>query len=355
MSRFLISADSHVFEPVDLWQDQLPDHLRERAPRREVKGEKYVIVCEGMPPRYYGQVGQETGGVGGFDLDARLRDLEVDGVSGEVIYPTIGLFLFLIPDPELAIACARVYNDWCAEVFLSRPDVFAPAAIIPIRDVQAAAAELERVAELGYRTALLPTSAPDDARYNDEVYEPVWKTAESASMPLSFHVGTGALPVTERGPGGAVINYVKVGLLAAEALCYFAASGVLERHPDLHVAMVESGAGWLGYACERMDEAFEEHEAWVDPKLAEPPSHYVRRQARVTLGADRAPILCREVTGVEVLMWASDYPHPEGTWPESQAIVERIFAGLSDDEVDAIAGGNAAALYGLGPAEAASE
>jgi len=108
---------------------------------------------------------------------------------------------------------------------------------------------------------------------------------------------------------------------------------------------VETGAGWLAYCCERMDEAFEEHANWVNPKLEQPPSAYVKRQCHVTLGADRAPILTREITGIEPLLWASDYPHPEGTFPESQAIVERIFQGVPEDEVLAIVGGNAARLY----------
>ena len=96
-----------------------------------------------------------------------------------------------------------------------------------------------------------------------------------------------------------------------------------------------------------MDEAFEEHEAWVKPKLAERPSAYATRQCSVTLGADRAPLLTREITGVEPLLWASDYPHPEGTFPESQAVVARIFDGLPEHEISAIVSGNAARLYGI--------
>jgi predicted TIM-barrel fold metal-dependent hydrolase len=130
-------------------------------------------------------------------------------------------------------------------------------------------------------------------------------------------------------------------------LCYFAASGVLERFPNLKMVFVETGAGWFAYCCERMDEAFEEHEQWVKPKLKEPPSHYAKTQCHVTLGADRAPLLTREITGIEPLLWASDYPHPEGTFPESQAVVERIFQGIPEDEMRAIVGGNAARLYGV--------
>jgi predicted TIM-barrel fold metal-dependent hydrolase len=282
---------------------------------------------------------------GGADPDARLADMALDGVVAEVIYPTFGLFIDMIPDADLQMACAQVYNDWLAETFLHRPDVFIPSAVVPVRDVASAAAELERVVKLGFKAATIPTTPPQGSPYNQPVFDPLWKIASGAGLPLSLHTGTGALPQFERGPGGAVINYAKVGLLSAETLCYFAASGALERFPDLHLVFVETGAGWLAYCCERMDEAFEEHEQWVNPKLAAPPSTYVKRQCHVTLGADRAPLLTREITGIAPLLWASDYPHPEGTFPESQQVVERIFAGVPDDEMQAIVGGNAARLY----------
>jgi predicted TIM-barrel fold metal-dependent hydrolase len=245
------------------------------------------------------------------------------------------------------MACARVYNDWLAESFLHRPDVFIPAAVVPVRDVASATAEMERVANLGFKAAMIPTSPPEGLPYNRPEYDPLWSVAAQARMPLSLHTGTGALPQQERGPGGAVINYAKVGLLSAETLCYFAASGALEKHPDLRLVFVETGAGWYAYCCERMDEAFEEHAQWVKPKLANKPSHYATTQCSVTLGADRAPLLAREITGVTPLLWASDYPHPEGTFPHSQEVVSRIFSGMPEADVLAIVGGNAARLYNV--------
>jgi predicted TIM-barrel fold metal-dependent hydrolase len=357
MTRALISADNHVFEPVALWEERLPTQFRARGPRLVQNGDWLVMAIEGMPDRKLSRVdGGASNGeakkshemgmrAGGADPDARLADMELDGVVAEVIYPTFGLFIDMIPAEDLQMACAQVYNDWLAETFLHRPDVFIPSAVVPVREVSAAVAELERVVELGFKAATIPTTPPEGTRYNQPAFDPLWRVASGACVPLSLHTGTGALPQQERGPGGAVINYAKVGLLSAETLCYFAASGVLERFPELHLVFVETGAGWLAYACERMDEAFEEHENWVKPKLAEPPSAYVKRQCHVTLGADRAPLLTREITGIEPLMWASDYPHPEGTFPESQAVVERIFTGVPDDEVRAIVGGNAARLY----------
>ena len=352
--RPLISADNHVFEPVTLWQERLPAELRDRGPRVAVEDDWYVMAMEGMPSRKLSRIDPSdtardpstfAARAGGADTHQRLADMASDGVIAEVIYPTFGLFIDLIPDAALQMACARVYNDWVAEVFLHRPDVFIPSAIVPIRDVPSARSELERVVALGYKSATIPTTPPTGVPYNSDDYDPLWQVAVDAGVPLSLHTGTGALPQFERGPGGAVINYAKVGLLSAETLCYFAASGVLERFPGLQLVFVESGAGWLAYCCERMDEAFEEHANFVKPKLAAPPSHYATTQCHVTLGADRAPLLAREVTGIEPLLWASDYPHPEGTFPESQAVVARIFADLSEAEREMVACTNAAKLY----------
>jgi predicted TIM-barrel fold metal-dependent hydrolase len=218
MTRPLISADNHVFEPVTLWQERLPEQLRDRGPRLETRGEWLVMVIEGMPDRKLTRVdgappegttrSHEMGvAAGGADPEARLRDMAADGVVAEVIYPTFGLFIDMMPAADLQMACAQVYNDWLAETFLHRPDVFIPSAVVPVRDVASAAAELERVAGLGFKAATIPTTPPEGTPYNRPVFDPLWKIAADARMPLSLHTGTGALPQQERGPGGAVINY----------------------------------------------------------------------------------------------------------------------------------------------------
>lgn len=352
MTRPLISADSHVFEPLDLWATRLPARFRGDAPRHQTANGRTVISMGG---KVVFSLRQEEGeppdpNRGGADLEVRAKDMEIDGVVGEVIYPTIGLFIYAITDRELAAACARVYNDWAAETFLARSDLFAPVALIPLVSLEDAVAEVERVAALGFRTASPPMHAPKDRPYSDPAYDPLWESAAASGMPLSLHVGTGGQPHSERGPGGAIINYLRVGLGAPDTIAYLAAGGVLARHPGLRVVVAEAGAGWLAYLCERMDEAFEEHQKWVSPKLEEPPSGYLRRQVRVTFGAERAPLLTREVTSAAPLMWASDYPHPEGTWPESQQRVEKACRGLPDDEVDAIVRGNAREVYRFGGA-----
>src|SRR6478609_2298073 len=229
MARPLISADNHVFEPVTLWQERLPDEFRPRGPRVEERDGWIVMAIEGMPDRKLTRAEgidvKDFGSqrmTGGADPEQRLKDMASDGVVAEVIYPTFGLFIDMIPAADLALACAQVYNDWLAESFLHRPDVFIPAAVVPVRDVSSAVAEMERVAQLGFKAAMIPTSAPEGLPYNRPDYDPLWKIASDADMPLSLHTGTGALPQQEKGPGGTIINYAKVGLLSADTLCYFA-------------------------------------------------------------------------------------------------------------------------------------
>jgi predicted TIM-barrel fold metal-dependent hydrolase len=346
------SADSHVVEPLELWQERLPTRLRERAPRREIEGDRIFFIVEGMPPKRMGYTTPRDGEeerfrAGGWDPGERIKDLDADGIWGEVLYPTIALFGFLIPDTELRWACASAYNDWLAETFAQESNRFAGAAMIPVQEPDLAVAEIERVAKLGLRSLMLPMHAPEDRPYNSPDYDPIWAVAQAHGFPCSFHVGTGGNPWLERGPGGAVINYVHVGVGAQITLTYLAASGVLERFPDLHVIMVECGAGWLAWVLERMDEAFEEHASWVNPKLAMKPSDYIRRQGHVTFGNDASGVVNRGFTGVEPLLWASDYPHPEGTWPHTRETLDRIFAGVPEDETELIIGGTAARLYGF--------
>src|SRR5438874_2615709 len=226
---FVNSADSHVVEPLDLWQERLPARLRDRAPRRIEQDGRWVFLVEGMAPKKMGSPSDDESG-------------DADGAG----HFRAGGF-----DPELRWACARAYNDWLAETFASASKRFAGAAMIPVHEVATAVDEIERVAGLGLRSVMLPMHPPPDRPYNLDVYDPIWAAAQDHGFPVSFHVGTGASPWTERGPGGAVINYVEVGLGAQRNLAYLAASGVLERFPELHVVMVECGAGWLAWVLER--------------------------------------------------------------------------------------------------------
>jgi predicted TIM-barrel fold metal-dependent hydrolase len=362
LPHLLISADSHVMEPVDLWTRHLPESMRPRGPRFENRDGSLYLMVEETPIRNFsrlsaspaptsavpGAVQQKTFTTGGSDPDARLRDLDTDGVWGEVIYPNLAFFCtFHIRDPELQVAAARVYNDWVADQFVGTSDRFAPVAVIPVMDLRAAVAELERVAARGFRSALLPDHV--DARpYNDPAYDLLWRAAMEIGLPLTFHAGTGRSQTPAHGLGGAVINYVVTVSSPMETVAYLCGSGILARHPRLRVVMVECGSGWLAWALHAMDDAYREHCRWVEPKLDLLPSEYFRRQGYVTFQHDPVGLHNATLTGDGCLMWGSDYPHPEGTWPNSREILERQLEGVARETVRKVVLENAARLYRFG-------
>lgn len=356
MQRVLISADSHVMEPIDLWTRHLPAHYQSLGPRFEVRGGQTYLMVEHTVIRNFSRLGQNDGGappaeqektfsMGGSDPATRLRDLDIDGMWGEVMYPNLAFFCcFHIHDADLQVAVARVYNDWVADQFIGASDRFAPAAVIPVRDVGAAVAELQRVAARGFRSALLPDHI-DTRPYNEPAYEPLWAAAEELQLPLTFHAGTGRSQTPAHGAGGAVINYVITISSPLETVAYLCGSGVLARHPRLRVVMVECGSGWLAWALHAMDDAYREHYRWVQPKLDMLPSEYFRRQGAVTFQHDPVGVANIPFTGDRCLMWGSDYPHPEGTWPKSREILARQMHGVPDDTVEKVVFRNAAELY----------
>jgi predicted TIM-barrel fold metal-dependent hydrolase len=153
----------------------------------------------------------------------------------------------------------------------------------------------------------------------------------------------------ERRAGGAVINYTNQACDAWNSIQYLVAGGMLDRHSKTQVAAIECGASWLAGLVERMDEIYVAHAAYVRPKLSLMPSEIVTRQVSCGFQNDRACILSRSITGVKPLLWGSDYPHAEGTYPRSRDVIKRLFNGIEISEQDKadILGGNAARLFRL--------
>jgi len=367
MNRLLVSADSHVMEPIDLWTRHLPEKFRAIGPRFESGPEGPCLMVENTVVRRFNiftkrdSEARDAGAdalhapedpqqmqnlsMGASDPVQRLKDLDADGVWGEVIYPNTALFFCSrIENSELQAASAKIYNDWVADQFIGSSERFAPVALIPVNDTDAAVAELERAAKRGFRGVLMPAHV-ETHPYNDPAYEKLWSAAEELEMPLTFHAGTGRTTTPAHGAGGAIINYVAVVSEPMETVAYLCGSGVLERHPRLRVVMVECGSGWLAWALHAMDDAYREHHMWVRPKLKLLPSEYFKNQGAVTFQHDPVGIANIPFTGERCLMWGSDYPHPEGTWPNSLKYLDRQLQGLSEQTIQKIVCDNAAELY----------
>ena len=354
-SNLVNSADSHVLEPVDLWQRELPESMRDRGPVTEVVDEREVVYIDGKVVRRDPVAFMEAiRPPGAHDPSMRLADLDEQGIWAELIFPSRALWVHLSDDPALQLACSQIYNDWLYDEIMGRSPRFIGAAMLPTLDTADAVAELQRNVARGFQTVFLPTSTPAGRDYNSEDWLPLWAAAEEAGISLSFHIGTGADPKVFRGLGGAITNHVASFYPAQTTLCHLVASGVLDAHPSLHVSFVESGGSWLPAVMERMDEAQRQYGTWfLRPKLPMLPSEYVKRQVHVSFQHGRAALAIKDICGVDALMWGSDYPHLEGTYPNTRQVLESIFEGVPDDVRKAITGGNFAKLFSVPQPQAA--
>jgi predicted TIM-barrel fold metal-dependent hydrolase len=346
------SADSHVIEPPDLWLSALPASLRDRAPQtkrttRTDKDREYeAIFVDGRAVRYEPPGFQDRmRPPGAYDPAERVADLDDQGIWAELLFPSVGIWCYLIESADLAYPVAEVYNDWLLDTFMRKSPRFVGTAMLPLLDVDAALSELRRVADLGYRAVLIPATPP--APYNDERYEPLWATLAETGLQPCFHVGTGSDPMVTRGAGGAIVNYVETFFPIQRSTLYVVAAGVFDRYPNLHLLCVEGGASWLPGLMDRMDEAAVTHADWVRPKLSSLPSEVIRHHVHATFQHDRAILLSLEVTGVESVLWGSDYPHLEGTWPDTKRVLDDVFRGIDPAVRQAITGGTLAGLLDL--------
>lgn len=367
----LLSSDTHIIEPPDLWTSRVAPEHRERAPRAEriddadwwiVDGRRTLSFAGGAQTgdRFDKPEELRTGATfeevrsGGYRPDAHLADNEQDGVWGSVLYPTEGLMLYSLPDSGLLTALCRAYNDWLAEFCAHAPERLKGVAMLNVDDVGDAVVELRRAHGLGLSGALIPTAAPADQTYDDPAYEPLWAAAAELGMPLSLHLGA------NRGGTGedmkkirpsyftVVDHWVKVSL--ADLLF----AGVFDRHPDLRVGCIEHELGWIPHFLDRCDYTYTQRQgnrSYYRFETAEVPSELFRRNVFVSFQDDELGLRERHAIGLDGLVWGSDYPHTESTFPRSRQIMsDRMSnAGVPADEQIAIAWTNLAGIYGFDP------
>ena len=356
-----ISSDSHVREDDD-FKNMVPIEYRHRLPHKEkINGADYSVV-EGRKKRRSDLAESRINDddlnrqfrsdpTGGRDISRRLEDHARDNVVGEVIYPDGMLALMASPDISFQMGVAKAYNDWVHGIFGKHPGKFAPAAILPTKDVPMAVEEVIRLKGMGFRVVSCPISVGDQA-YRLPVYEPLWSILEETGMVPSFHIFTGTKDHLPEGAGdedyGGILSYMIEAMAEAiQPTAQLLSSGVAMRHPDMNFVMVECGGGWLAWVLYALDEQYERKHMWIEPKLDMKPSEYFRRQGHVTFGDDPVALTNLGYTGEGALLWGSDYPHDEGTFPHSEAVIDRIFQGLSEETKRKIVFENASNLYGF--------
>lgn len=359
MKPFVFSADSHIMEPAGIFLDGLPASLKKHAIHSRKEGD-FLITGTEDKIIYRLRVGkhreQELGDNqrrGIREIDGRLLDMELEGVDAEICFPSLGLWLYCLDDADAEAASAKLYNDWNNDFLGKHPTRFVRCGMLPVLDFSNTQAELRRLASMGFTAAMLPAVTPPNLpKYNDEKWDPVFNLAGELGIVFVMHTGTGLeTVVVERGPGAAIINYSNQMNDAMKSVMYLVSGGVLDRNPKAKVAFIESGASWLAALAERMDEVHDAHAVFVNPKLSRLPSAIIDDQVWASFQHDRACIASRNLPGGRNIMWGSDYPHAEGTFPISRKLTEHLFEGLSvpDDEKAKILGLNGARLFRIDP------
>ena len=374
----VFSADCHLdlfYLPPETFTSRCAARLRERVPHVVDSDEGPNWMADGV---FLGTFGGFMGRKGitsyrgqkmkeaGFDPEEcrpanpnlRLEDQDQDGICGEVIYG-IRFIEDSIKDPEAVMATFQAYNDFIAEFCEADPGRLVGIGVIPAHSPDAAAAELRRIGSdgLGLKGALFDWFNACEPVWHS-MWEPMWAAAEEAQVAISFHIGFGhgTTTVGPELPGARgeaeytdPISLAAHGAVAAmqsdEVLASMLVNGSLERFPGLKVVMAESHIGWIPYLLERMDRKFEEGDyvQWCRIK----PSDLFRRQVWATYMDDRVGCLLAEEFAPDNFCWASDYPHSDGTWPESRRFIQETMGQLAPEVRTKLVHDNVIRLYGL--------
>jgi predicted TIM-barrel fold metal-dependent hydrolase len=348
------SGDSHAMEPPGLYTDNMPPAYAERMPRSEFVDGKIITHIDGrtierrIPGGATLEMMEAMRAQGGNDNSKRMQDLDDQGVWGEVIFPSLGLWYGEIEDPDLAQAAAEVLNDWVADDLMARSPRLVPCATLPLQSIERSVAEVQRCAAKGFKAVFLPTKPPVmHGHWNAAEWEPLWDALEGTGSVLAFHIGTesGEKPQKYRGPGGAMINYVNTTFGGQLAVVMMIASGALERHPDLKVLVSEGGATWAPFLGDRMNEEYRQHHMFNQGEISMLPKEYINRQVYASFQHDETAIPAMTAMGFTNVMFGTDYPHLEGTFPHTQKVLHELFDGVDDAVRDRITIGSFLDLF----------
>lgn len=333
--EILISADSHVMEPPDLWVTRVPPRFRDSAPR--------------FPPHKVGEGFQAH--PGGHDPYARVKEMETDGVSAEVLYPTLGLELFGLDDAGLQEACFHAYNDWLIEYCQVNPKRLVGIPAIAAYNIDHAVDELERCHREGLRGAIIWQAPHPDLPFRSSHYDRFWAAAQDLDAPVSLHILTGHSYHKDKERRKSVEHYrgsVNLKLLdIANALFDLIFYGILDRYPRLKIVTVENEIGWMPFMLQQWDYYYRRFRKENPPPIDKDPSEYFYRQVYATFFNDAVGGRNLEWWGEDNCMWSNDFPHPNSTWPNSRNVIQRDLGHLPPEKRRKLLSTNVVRLYNM--------
>jgi predicted TIM-barrel fold metal-dependent hydrolase len=388
----MISVDDHVMEPKDLWQQQLPESLRDRGPRtvREkvklsFKGGHYgyernvedgdwcdvwvyddLVMPTGFLHAPAGVPREQQRNVpavyedfreGTWDQTARLADMDLNHCDAAINYPNIfprfaGQGFLEREDKELALTCLRIYNDWmiddwCGGAGRGR---LIPLTLVPLWDPLLAAEEVRRCAAKGSHAVAFsenPAKLGQPSLYTGR-WDPLWEACQETDSSVSMHIGSSSSMPTTSDDAPLATSMSMYAQNAQGSLCDWVFSGSLERFPDLTIVYAESQVGWMPFQLERMDAVWRDGRADID-HVRTLPSAQVHGRVYGCIFDDLHGLINRDAVGTDHILWETDYPHSDGTFPHSRKIAHDLFAaaGMNAQECHAVLRGNAITAYGL--------
>ena len=387
----IVSADDHLVEPADLWTSRLPARYKDVGPRivyapqddaPVLDGAMYIerpgtsgpdvawwvydehyysikrlIAAAGFPPEevVLRGVTYEEMRKGCWDRDSRLADMSVNHVEASLCFPNYPRFagqIFLrAKDKELALACVRAYNDfmvdeWCA----GSGGRLVPLCIVPLWDAQLAEEEVTRNAARGVR-AVAFTECPnwlDLPSIHSGYWDRFLSVCAETSSVLCLHIGSGTRTIRTGGDAPDAIHAVNISFNSGASMVDWLFSHILHRLPELKLLFAESQIGWIPYTLERCDDVWLTHR-WATgaARSPEPPSTYYYRQVHSCFFKDSVGLRLLDLVGVDNVLFETDYPHQDGTWPRTKEVATELLAGVPQASVDKILRGNAMRLFGL--------
>ena len=386
----IISADDHVIEPAHVWQDRMPSKHKELAPKIVIapQGEmtlndgvwletpgtgdkmaawwhfenkryqiKQMVACPGIPPEEVTMEGVTYDDIapGCYDPIARLADMDINHVEASLCFPNYPRFcgqLFSEADDlELGLFCVQAYNDWMIDEWCgSSGGRLIPLCIVPLWDAELAAKEIYRVAEKGCRAVAwseLPAWLGRPGLHGD-FWDPFLKACEETQTVICMHIGSGTKTVQTSPEAPTVVTANLIVCNSAASMIDWIFSGKFEQFPNLKLLYAESQIGWIPYFIERADDTWRTHQwAQGEKRIPKPPSHYYKRHVYSCFFKDTVGIDLLDRIGEDNVLFETDYPHQDGTFPNTLAIAEELFGHLEQETIDKIARNNAIKLFGL--------
>jgi len=381
-----VDADQHLNPDQTFWVNYLPQRLRDLAPRVEHGDDADYIVFEGRRSKY-NIIGSQAGRkaqdykmegrvsdirLGNYDAAARIADMDMDGVDAAILY---GGGPLGTTNMDLYIESFRAYNRYLKDFCDYDRKRLVGVAYIPMRDVDESVKMLREAAEMGFTSVNIPgfpqradttralsntgaseSMAPQAAaltgdpgqekQYDDPEWDRFWAAAVDLDMTITVHLGGRIVRFTNKRRFLSDLLMSKFSMGEVIAILIF--GGVFDRFPKLRFATIESGGGWTAFASDYMDRTWEKQRYWLGSELKNPPSFYMDQNIWTSFIHDRVAIENRNLPGAKNVMWSTDYPHSETTFPDSQNWIERLFQGVPEADKHMILSERARRLFKVG-------